>query len=127
MTDRIELRNMRFEARHGWYEHEQQVAQPFEVDLELHLHLREAGSEDDLERTVDYAAVFVATREIVESRSFRLLEALAEAIAGRVLADAPSVREVVVRVRKPSVDLGGTLDWAGVEIRRSRRSPPRDG
>ena len=127
MTDRIELRNMRFQGRHGWYEHEQEVAQPFEVDLELHLDLRDAGRDDDLDATVDYADVFRVTREIVEGRSFRLLEALAEAISERVLGDAPRVQEVLVRVRKPAVELGGTLDWAGVEIRRDRSGPPREG
>ena len=120
MSDRIELRNMRFEGRHGWYDRELDAAQPFEIDVELHLDLGEAGQSDDLERTVDYAGVFEATREIVEGPSVRLLEALAETISRRVLADAPRVDEVVVRVRKPGVDLGGTLDWAGVEIRRSR-------
>ena len=127
MTDRIELRNMRFQARHGWYEHEQLAAQPFEVDLELHLDLRDAGRDDDLDVTVDYADVFRVTREIVEGRSFRLLEALAEAIGERVLVDAPRVDAVVVRVRKPAVELGGTLDWAGVEIRRSRTATGEDG
>lgn len=127
MTDRIELRNMRFEGRHGWYEHELDAAQPFEIDLELHLDLREAGRSDDLERTVDYAAVFAAAREIVEGPSVRLLEALAEAISDRVLADAPRVERVIVRIRKPAVDLGGALDWAGVEIRRSRKAAAEEG
>jgi dihydroneopterin aldolase len=125
VSDRIELRNMRFEGRHGWYDHELDAAQPFEIDVELHLDLAEAGRSDDLERTVDYAGVFQATREIVEGPSVRLLEALAEAISRRLLTEAPGVAEVVVRVRKPAVDLGGTLDWAGVEIRRTRGTPSR--
>jgi dihydroneopterin aldolase len=125
MSDRIELRNMRFEGRHGWHEHERMEPQPFEVDLELHLDLREAGRDDDLGGTVDYALLFTATREIVEGPSVRLLEALAERISRRALADAPRVDEVVVRLRKPAVELGGSLDWAGVEIRRRRASGAR--
>jgi dihydroneopterin aldolase len=111
---------MVFHGRHGWFDHEQRNAQPFEVDLELRLNLQPAGIDDDLERTVDYGKVFEAVRQIVESTTFRLLEALAEAISNEILADFPQVDEVGVRVRKPQVALGGRLDWAGVEIWRQR-------
>jgi dihydroneopterin aldolase len=111
---------MRFEGRHGWHEHEQRNAQPFEVDLALLLDLSAAGRQDDLQRTIDYGPVYRVVRDIVERRSYRLLEALATVIADDVLAAHGAVDEVVVRVRKPAVDLGGPLDWAGVEIRRRR-------
>ncbi len=120
MTDRIELRNMRFHGRHGWHPHEQVTPQPWEVDLELHLDLGPAGATDELDRTVDYGPIYRLVREIVEARSYRLLEAMAGAIATEVLTGQPLVEEVVVRVRKPAVALGGPLDWAGVEIRRRR-------
>jgi dihydroneopterin aldolase len=119
--DRIVLRNMRLRGKHGVYPYEQYAEQPFEVDVELLLNLQPAGIEDDLERSVDYAGVYAICRQVVESTSFRLLEAIAEAIAHEVLA-AYRVDEVGVRVRKPEVDLGGPLDWAGVEIWRHRAS-----
>jgi FolB domain-containing protein len=119
MTDRIVLRNMQFRGRHGVYPFEQFAEQPFEVDVELVLNLQPAGVEDDLERSVDYSRVYAICRQIVESTSYRLLEALAEAIAHEILS-AHEVDEVCVRIRKPEVDLGGPLDWAGVEIRRRR-------
>ena len=127
MTDRIVLHNMVFHGRHGWYEHEQRNPQPFEVDLELRPNLQPAGVEDDLARTVDYSRVFEATRQIVESTTFRLLEALAEAIAHEVLRDFALVEEVGVRIRKPQVALGGRLDWSGVEISRERAAERRPG
>jgi dihydroneopterin aldolase len=120
MSDRILLHNMVFEGRHGYYEHEQLNPQPFEVDLELRLNLQPAGVDDDLEQTVDYGQVFAVARQIVESTTFRLLEALAEAIGHEVLAGFPAVDEVGVRIRKPKVALGGKLDYAGVEIWRRR-------
>lgn len=125
MSDRVVLANMVFEGRHGYYEHEQATAQPFEVDVELRLNLQPAGVDDDLERSVDYAKVFEATRQIVESTTFRLLEALAEAISHEILAGFPRVDEVGVRVRKPKVALGGRLDYAGVEIWRRRPNGDR--
>jgi dihydroneopterin aldolase len=112
---------MQFDGRHGYYDHELTTPQPFEVDVELRLNLQPAGIDDDLEQTVDYAKVYAATRQIVESTSFRLLEALAEAISHELLTDFP-VTEVGVRIRKPRVELGGPLDHAAVEIWRQRQT-----
>jgi dihydroneopterin aldolase len=120
MTDRVILAGMAFRARHGVHDWEKLESQRFEVDVELVLDARPAGLEDDLARTVDYGAVYEVVRQVVESTTFNLIEALAEAIAHEILGDAQPVTEVVVRVRKPDVKLGGPLAYAGVEIRRVR-------
>jgi dihydroneopterin aldolase len=119
LSDRIVLSNMRFQGRHGYYDHELTNPQPFHVDVELLLNLQPAGIDDDLDKTVDYARVYEATRQIVESTSYRLLEALAEALSHEILAEFP-VAEVGIRIRKPEVELGGPLDHAAVEIWRRR-------
>ena len=115
------LHNIQLEGRHGWYDHEREVPQPFEVDIELVLDLAPAGNDDDLEKTVDYAEVYEVVRRNVETASFRLLEMMAETISREILGAFP-VDEVAVRVRKPAVQLGGPLDYAGVEIRRRRQA-----
>jgi dihydroneopterin aldolase len=120
MTDRILLAGMAFQARHGVADREKVEAQRFEVDVELLLDVQPAGLEDDLARTVDYRGVYQVTKQVVESTTFNLIEALAEAIAHEVLGANPAIGEVVVRVRKPEVRLGGPLGYAGVEIRRRR-------
>ena len=117
---------MQFQGRHGYYDHEMHNPQPFEVDIELRLDLQPAGVDDDLEKSVDYGKVYDAVRQIVESTSFRLLEALAEAISHELLVDF-DVSEVTVRLRKPEVQLGGPLDYAGVEIQRQRSAAQRRG
>jgi dihydroneopterin aldolase len=125
LSDRIVLANMQFEGRHGYYDWELQTAQPFEIDVELVMNLQPAGIDDDLAKTVDYGRVYEIARQVVEATSFRLLEAIAEAISHEVLV-AFDVQEVGVRVRKPKVKLGGPLDYASVEIWR-RRNPRADG
>jgi dihydroneopterin aldolase len=120
MSDHIVLAGMAFQARHGVLDWEKEQAQRFEVDVELALDVQPAGLDDDLTRSVDYRAVYGVVRQVVESTTFNLIEALAEAIAHEILGEQPLVDEVVVRVRKPEVVLGGPLDYAGVEIRRVR-------
>jgi dihydroneopterin aldolase len=120
MTDHIALINMRFQGKHGVLEEEQAQPQPFEVDVELSLDLSLAGVSDDLSLTVDYREVFEIVRNAIEGSSRQLIEALAETIAARLLADFAKVGvgEVLVRVRKPNVNLPGALDAASVEITR---------
>lgn len=124
MTDRIVLHDIRVDGRHGVSDEERSAPQPFEVDVELVRDLRDAGTSDDLQRTVDYRSVDAIVRDVVGGRSFHLLEAIAETIAGEILAVA-DVESVTVRVRKPAVRLGGPLDDASVEITRSA-PPARD-
>jgi dihydroneopterin aldolase len=120
MSDRIVLAGLEFLARHGVNHREKVEAQRFEVDLELALDVRPAALDDDLAKTVDYRGVYDMTRRVVEDNTFDLIETLAEAIARELLGATAAVDEVTVRVRKPDVDLGGPLGYAGVEIRRRR-------
>lgn len=118
MTDRIVLHDMRFLGHHGVGDEERAREQEFAVDVELGGDLEPAGRADDLARTVDYGAVFATCRDVVEWTSFRLIEALAEALADAILAGY-AVDDVIVRVRKLAPPIHGTLGWAGVEVRRT--------
>ena len=120
MSDRIVLVGMAFEARHGVTDWEKEQTQRFEVDVELILGTRRAGSSDELGLTVDYREVYEAVRRVVEGPSVDLIETLAESMARDVLAASGRARKVIVRVRKPDVRLGGPLAYAGVEVVRRR-------
>ena len=119
-SDRIVLAGMVFLARHGVNDREKVEEQRFEVDVELGLDTRAAAADDDLTKTVDYRGVYELARQVIEETTLELIESLAEAVAAKVLGANGMVAEVVVRVRKPDVDLGGPIDAAGVEIRRRR-------
>lgn len=123
MSDRITLRGLRFLGRHGVTLEERMEPQPIEVDVEMALDLARAAETDELSDTVDYSALFSEVAAIVEGQSFRLLEALAGAIARAVLAAHP-VRAVEVRVRKPKAPLPGAFETVEVSLRRSADEPP---
>jgi dihydroneopterin aldolase len=120
MSDRIVLAGMVFLARHGVNEREKVEEQRFEVDVELAVDTRAAAAGDDLGETVDYRGVYERTRRVVEETTVELIETLADRIAREIMAATDRIEEVTVRVRKPDVDLGGPLDYAGVEVTRGR-------
>ena len=120
MTDRIVVTNLQVEGVGGVHAWERQAPQPWEVDVELVLDLAPAGQGDDLARTVDYGSVARLVKAVIEERGYQLIEAFAESIARDVLAAFPLVEEVVVRVRKPAVQLAVPVAHASVEIRRGR-------
>jgi 7,8-dihydroneopterin aldolase/epimerase/oxygenase len=125
VSDHIYLHGMVFEGRHGVSEDERRELQPIELDVELEVDLRPAGTSDELAQTVDYGSVFELCREVVERRSFRLLEGIAEALAADVLTRFPPVEIVRVRAKKPGVPLAGVVEHAGVEIERPRQGDAR--
>lgn len=115
--DRIRLEGMAFHGYHGAFPEEGRIGARFEVDVELACELPEV---DDLAATVDYAAVFALVREEVTSRRYRLIEALASAIARRVLREHGRVEVVTVRVHKPHAPLPGVVRDVSVEVVRRR-------
>jgi dihydroneopterin aldolase len=121
VSDRITLRGMRFSGRHGVNPEEQVSSQPFEVDLILRADLSRPAETDELADTIDYSAAFRVVAEVVEDRSYRLLERLAAAIADAVLA-AFAVDDVEVRVRKPKAPLPGAFETVEARIRRRRQA-----
>lgn len=116
--DKIILTGMVFYGHHGVTDEEQRLGQRFIVDIELEADTRSAGLRDDITQAVNYAAVFAAARDVVEGAPRRLIEAVAEGVAGRVLQEQP-VRGVRVRVTKPSPPIpGAVLSGAAVEVYR---------
>ena len=119
--DRIFLRGMRFMACHGVLPHEQEVPQPFEVDVEMGLDLRAAGESDDLGNTVNYAKVYDVVSTVLTVTRKYLIEALAEEIADDLLRDFDALRWVRVTVHKPAAPIDGIFSDVGVTILRCRK------
>ncbi len=117
--DVIRMVNMTFYGHHGVADSERELGGKFSLDIELFCDVREAGRNDDLSKTVDYKAVYEVAREVEESRSYMLLEALAHDVAEAILARF-EVDAVTIRARKQSVPLGGLIDYTEVEIHRTR-------
>ena len=100
----VEVRDLRVFGRHGVHDDERERGQDFVFDVEL--DVGERGTTDRLEDAVDYVEVARVVQEVSDGQQFRLLEALATAVADE-LGQRLSPEHVHVRVRKPEVRPAG--------------------
>lgn len=119
-ADALILRGMRFFARHGVFEAERNLGQRFVVDVRIGACLRAAGNSDDLDDTINYAAVHSTVQDVVErGPQRRLIEKVAHDIATRILEENPRAVDVNIAITKPHVAVPD-VDALGVEIYRAR-------
>ena len=111
--DTIFIREFRVDAWVGIYEWEKQRPQTLEMEIEIGIPGNEVGRTDNIHDTVHYGEVVQRITAELGSRTFRLLEALAEHVCSMITGEfkAPWVRLSVAklghipRVRKVGVTL----------------------
>jgi dihydroneopterin aldolase len=114
----VRLRGVRFHVTHGALAHEQQIPQPFEVDVDLTVPAGPEPARDRLDHTVDYRVIWTEIAAVMEGPPRRLVETLADDIAARLLK--PPVVRVEVTVRKLTPPLPGPVAAAEVTVTRER-------
>ena len=107
-SDEIRLSGLRLETVLGVREDERTAPRAVVADVRLFLDLCPAARSDELSDTVDYAALADRLRARARRAAFRLLEALAAALADEALAD-PRVRAVAVTLEKPGAVPGAEI------------------
>lgn len=117
--DKIILPRIAASGRHGCNAEEKLIAQPFMVAVSMDIDTAPAAAADDLALTVDYGALYLKIKALVERESYNLLETLAAAIARLVLAET-AARSARVRVEKCAARLGKESFPAAIEIERQR-------
>ncbi len=119
VLDRVVLRGLRAEGRHGVLDFERRDGQDFVVDATLWLDSRPAAASDDLADTVDYGALALDVVAVVEGEPVDLIETLAQRIADVCLA-AARVQWTEVTVHKPEAPIEATFSDVALTIHRSR-------
>lgn len=119
MTDRIRISGLEVRAKHGVLDFEKTQDQVFLVDLEVTIDLSEAGSTDQLERTIDYGELAQRAHDFVAENSFNLIESIAHGIAGLVM-EYPGARSVEVTVHKPDAPIAVPFHDVSVTVGRGR-------
>jgi dihydroneopterin aldolase len=117
MSVTVELYGLEVPGAHGVEEAERQAPQAFLYDLRL--QVADAATSDRLEDTIDYREVVRSVQELSDSRQFRLLEAMAAAVADTLVARF-GLEAARVRVRKPGVKLEAPVQWTAATVERRR-------
>jgi dihydroneopterin aldolase len=97
--DRIHIQELELFATVGVPEEERAIPQRLTVSLTLWPLTGFVEMEDQIERTVNYAAVCDAVKSLVATRTDKLIETLADAIASQIL-QAFAVARVRIELRK---------------------------
>ncbi len=116
MTDRVFLHGIECRCLIGVDAEERLGVRPLRIDLSIDTDCREPGHSDDIATALDYRAVAERVQGLCAASSFRLLEALAEAVAKAILDEFPAASAVRVHVVKPGAVVG--VADVGVEIER---------
>ncbi len=118
--DVIRIKNASLYAYHGAGENEQSLGGKFEFDVDMYCDLSDAAESDSLRKTVDYEKVYAFIQKTALDKSYYLIEALAQAIARRLLKEFPAIKRVTIRVRKPHPPVKGVVDFVEAEITQKR-------
>jgi len=116
---KVALENIRLYGYHGASANERELGQRFEIDVEITADLSEAVASDSMAKTVDYEKVYRLVESEVVEEKYHLLETMADKIARDLLAEFRA-EQVLVRIRKPSVPIAGSIDHVEVEVTHTR-------
>lgn len=119
--DYIHLRELQFFGYHGVLPEENVLGQRFRATVSLAVDIQKAGQTDELDNTVSYVGVYDICKEVIEGKPFKLIEAVAETVASRILeAYKGQVFGCRVEIIKPDPPIPGHYKEVAVEIVRGR-------
>lgn len=116
--DFIHVNDMEFYGYHGVFPEENKLGQRFRLTVSLAVDLSKAGETDELEYTVHYGEVYEACRAVVEGPPKKLVEAVAEEVASRILSQFSLVKGVRVQMVKPDPPIPGHYRSVAIELSR---------
>lgn len=116
--DEIRIKGLEVYCNHGVFSEENKLGQKFIVNGTLYTHTRDAGQNDDLEKSIDYGTICHAIYNFMKGHTFQLIEAVAEQLALELLMTTPRLEALDIEIEKPWAPIGLPLDGVSVKIHR---------
>lgn len=116
--DRVLIEGLSVETVIGVYDWERSIRQRLVLDLEMASDIRLAAAGDDLDKTLNYAAISTRIGEFAEASNFGLVETFAERLAA-LLREEFAIPWLRMTLRKPGAVANATA--VGVCIERGQR------
>ncbi len=116
--DEIRIEGLEVFAHHGVYPEETKNGQYFYVNAVLYTDVRQAGSEDALERTVNYGTVCRFITDWMQENTCLLLEAVAERLSQALLLEYGALAALELEICKPHAPIRQPFGNVSVKVRR---------
>ena len=113
------LKNVRFRAFHGVLPQERLVGGDFLVNLRVGYPIEKGMESDEVEDTLNYAALFDLVRQEMNKPS-QLLEHVAGRIVKTIMEAFPAVTSVDLELTKLNPPMGADSDGAGIFLKVKR-------
>ena len=114
--DKIFVKNLVVSCRVGVTREERAKKQKVVVDIDVFCDLSQAGTMDDLNKSISYSEIQEKITDFITKGDFKLLESIAEGIATMCLQN-PLASKVIVSVKKEKYVEKPIM---GIEISRDR-------
>lgn len=120
--DCINIYNLEVFANHGVLKEENVLGQKFVVSVNMYMDTTKAASEDNVEKTVNYAQVCMDITNHFKENTYQLIETVANEIAMMILRKYSVLEKVDVEVKKPWAPVHLPLDSVSVKVTRKRHT-----
>lgn len=114
----IKIEELNVYAYHGVYPEENEKGQNFYVNATLFQDTLSAGESDDLNLSTNYGEVCAFITKWMTEHTFKLIESVAEQLAGDILYEFPLVDSVELEIRKPEAPIPLPFGSVSVHIKR---------
>lgn len=119
--DKIYIKGLELFAYHGVNPEEKRDGQTFLLDVTLHADLSRPRQTDNLDDTINYAAVRKTIQRAFTAQSCDLIERAAQAVCEAILNEHPKVEKVGLLLKKPEAPMNAKFDYVAVETELSRQ------
>lgn len=116
--DYITIDRLKVFCNHGVYEEEKKNGQNFYVSAKLFLDTYKAGCSDNLNESVNYAALCHDIKDYMQKNRFDLIESVANNLVAHILVNNPLIRGLKLTIHKPEAPVGLTFDDISVTVER---------
>ena len=117
--DTIFIRELSMDAVIGVFDWERQVKQKISIDLEMATDIAKSAETDALQDTLDYKAISLRIRSLVETNQPQLVETLIELIANTIMQEF-NIPWLRITIAKPGAVRGSKA--VGVTIERGEKT-----
>ncbi|MEI7884158.1 MAG: dihydroneopterin aldolase [Clostridia bacterium] len=115
----LEIKNMQFWGKHGYYEEETKRGQKFFIDVQASYDMLQMCKTDQLDKGINYIELYKTCKEVVEDEQYKLLQKLAYRIIEKSYDRFALLSWIKVTVKKPFVPVEGIVDYISIVIEKS--------